>query len=271
MNFDFFDKIYVLNLPSATERLALINEEIEKMGNPSNLEIYFCVDSSSSSLYTKDYNAFNDRYNIVKEAKLNGYNNILLMEDDFLLEPDASLNLELCLNSLPPDWDLFYLTGIPNMGLVKYEEFKKGKRKIFTNIGTSYSDILLELDESDPSFIDPVFPSEAEFFQNYNFYEKINSNLVKVNKGGSVGFLQAVAINSSFYDRFIEKFESFSTSRGFEDIDSWLASIQYYGQVNTYFACPVIGLHRPIISCRTGLYFNKDVREDSLYNALLNI
>jgi len=261
MNFNFFSKIFLQNLPSQKERLSLSLIEIEKIGI-TNLEIYGIEPEENEN---RNFNNFKNKYNIIKKAKENEYENILLLEDDFIFDDNIIQNLEGCIENLPEDWDLFYLTGFPSKNFTIYEENSRKGRFIVSDIENGF----LEKYNMDSSIVLPIIPNDKDFIEKYNIYERISSNLIKVKKNGCIGYLQTVAFNSKFYDTFINKFENILKDGRMEEVDGWLASIQVRGMVNSYYACPVLAYHRPCISSRTGNYFGKDINENTLYNELL--
>jgi glycosyl transferase family 25 len=117
---DFFDKIYCINLEHRTDRWELALNEFKKLGIENDVTRF-------NGLYIKDngnLGCTRTHHNIIKDAKENNYERILIFEDDVLfLDNDISLieNILDQLNNI--DYDIFYLgsTVDPNVGFFTKE------------------------------------------------------------------------------------------------------------------------------------------------------
>ncbi len=117
---EYFDKIYLLNLFKNKNRL---NSSKEKLNSHSiEYEVFHGCDGSVMNLIWQKFsnpNFSNPNYlgcsishlSIYKDAILNGYDRILILEDDFQINK----NINNIFNSLEiPTWeDVFYLGYIP--------------------------------------------------------------------------------------------------------------------------------------------------------------
>lgn len=112
---DFFDKIYCINLEHRTDRWELALKEFKKIGIENDVTRF-------NGVYNKDNGNLGctlSHYNVIKDAKDNNYERILIFEDDVLfLDNDVSL-IENTLDQLNNiNYDIFYLgaTVAPNVG-----------------------------------------------------------------------------------------------------------------------------------------------------------
>ncbi len=112
--FSFFEKVYCINLSSRVDRWNNCLNQFSKFGI-SNVQRFEAIKYNHPKLSAKanaHIGCVLSHYNIIKEAKLKNYSNILVLEDDFLFlkEPyEFEVKLKKSLNELPLDWDLFYL------------------------------------------------------------------------------------------------------------------------------------------------------------------
>jgi len=115
---EFFDKVYLINLPSATDRLSAATENCEKVG--IEFEIIPAISGSSEEVIinTPEHTGWNRNaaalglttLNIIKDAKEKGYKNIFIMEDDVdFINFNFNKILAKALKGLPADWDFFHL------------------------------------------------------------------------------------------------------------------------------------------------------------------
>lgn len=117
--FNYFDKIYCINLPEDKERKEQMTINFEK------INILDRVDWISAPRPYSDYKSTNywfaGEFGVVRsqlKALIDGLeygisNGIVIFEDDVRFIDDAEKVLEKSLNSLPDDWSVFYLGGTP--------------------------------------------------------------------------------------------------------------------------------------------------------------
>lgn len=102
MNWNFFDLIYVLNTPSAVERMKLTVAELQRVGCSNFTRFEALPDIGPHQSFNRS----------IKEMLLNfyrskDYETLLILEDDVVFGPMG--HLEKALNSLPDNWDICYL------------------------------------------------------------------------------------------------------------------------------------------------------------------
>jgi len=107
MSYEFFDKIYCINLKSRKDRYNLATQTFNKL-NIHNVEFYITDKSPQGG----EYGCFESHINVIKKAYYAGYNNILIFEDDVKDSNyyDSKL-LEIAINFMKynKQWDIFYL------------------------------------------------------------------------------------------------------------------------------------------------------------------
>lgn len=117
--FDYFDKVYCINLDRRFDRLSKFKECVEKY-NLGNFERVSAVDGSylncidySSSLKNGELGLLLTNEKIINNAIKMNYSKILILEDDCTFT-DEILNYEILLKFLPENWDMFYMGGNHN-------------------------------------------------------------------------------------------------------------------------------------------------------------
>jgi GR25 family glycosyltransferase involved in LPS biosynthesis len=134
---DFFDKIYCINLEHRTDRWELALKEFKKIGIENDVFRF-------NGVYNKEngnLGCTHSHYNVIKHAKDNNYERILIFEDDVLfLDENISL-IENILEQLKNiEYDIFYFgaTVDPNVGFL-YKETENIVRTNFAYALQSYS------------------------------------------------------------------------------------------------------------------------------------
>lgn len=98
--FNFFDKIYCINLKHRDDRWASVQVEFAKLN----------IDVERFEAHTGDnkHLAFNSsQYHVIKKAIADGCNRFLILEDDVVFSNTGHLNTAI--KSLPYNWDMIYL------------------------------------------------------------------------------------------------------------------------------------------------------------------
>lgn len=111
---NYFDKIYCINLDERTDRWEEVQKEFDKLGIRNNVVRVSAIKNENPRIGCRD-----THLKIIKEAKENNYNSILIFEDDVLILDESILYLEESLNQLSYfNWSLFYLgaTVDPSVG-----------------------------------------------------------------------------------------------------------------------------------------------------------
>ncbi len=127
LNF-FFDKIYVVTLKRATER----HEHIQKELSGLHYSFFFGKDKQGFSIeeleqaniYSEALAKRHHRFNkpmkagqigcawshaeVYKDAVQNGYEKVLVLEDDVVIDEGTAATFSTALKELPGDWELLY-------------------------------------------------------------------------------------------------------------------------------------------------------------------
>ena len=247
--FDFFDKIYLINKQGEDERLSNSLAELDKMDLQSRTTIWNCKLVGDYNDPSMHHNIFYDRYLIAIDASKNNYENILILEDDFIFSDDVSTNLTKALEQLPSNWDLLYLGGFPLL-VVKYAKI---------------DGVLIEC-SFDPSL---GIPTYDQYINHYNPYEKIGDSLMKIT-GGEVVMLQSLALNKSMYNRIIKEYEVDRTIPDY-NIDTYFVEQTKDPDINAFICIPMVSTAKPGISSRTGEYMPYEQLTNPVYLELLKL
>ena len=110
-----FSKVYLINLKKRPERLKKWLEDNKLViENLSNLEIIEAVDGTKISMNdwgfsTGALGCLESHLNILKDAKQNKCNRILVLEDDFIFDENFMIQFNEGYKELPDNWDMLYL------------------------------------------------------------------------------------------------------------------------------------------------------------------
>lgn len=101
--FEYFDEIYFINLDKRTDRLEKIQREFFSVGISNPIRIPGIEhENHAIGCHMAHAKIFND-------ALQEGYDRVLIFEDDLEFFPNAYLNMEKALYYLPPEWEMLYL------------------------------------------------------------------------------------------------------------------------------------------------------------------
>jgi hypothetical protein len=113
-----FDKIYCINLNKRTDRWNNAKEQFIKFNLLKNVYRFPAIEKTDGRV-----GCINSHIEILKDAKLNNYKNILVFEDDFLILNENFIQiLNDSYSQLPNDWNLLYLGANVQLNLPKYSE-----------------------------------------------------------------------------------------------------------------------------------------------------
>lgn len=115
---EFFDKVYLINLPQSKDRLERAIVNCKRVG--IEFELISAIDGKSEEVVIngKEHDGWNRNaaalslttLKIIKNAKEKGYKNIFIMEDDVdFIQNRFNLILTRALSGLPEDWDFIHL------------------------------------------------------------------------------------------------------------------------------------------------------------------
>lgn len=116
----FFDKIYCINLLERPDRKQLVQERFDKLGIEveflNAVKFGFANNIIQSNLFNflnknqpNEFGCTLSHYQCIKKAYLQGYNNVLIFEDDVKFYKNFNNIIEQKLNNVPDNWDLLYL------------------------------------------------------------------------------------------------------------------------------------------------------------------
>lgn len=111
---DFFDHVYVINLPERKDRLEKIKRELIEMNMPltsEKVEIFPAIRPESAESFPSigARGCVLSHYNILKQAKERQFNRVLILEDDLALSKYFKENEAKLLEQLQQiDWALVY-------------------------------------------------------------------------------------------------------------------------------------------------------------------
>jgi GR25 family glycosyltransferase involved in LPS biosynthesis len=117
---DLVDKVYAINLPQSKARRANIEKQCFDQG--IKYEIFPAIDGIKNNVewfeseHAKNVHGWTQgaaglvytTIGIIKDAKEKGYKSILILEDDIIFKPQATMDIENCVKALPNDWELFH-------------------------------------------------------------------------------------------------------------------------------------------------------------------
>ncbi len=127
---DCFDKIYLINLKSRTDKLKLSIGELNKYN--IKFEVFCAVEGNPGVQLNSPFllnrpgavGCALSHIEIIKLAKKQNLKNVLIFEDDIELTQDFSVKFDSFIRQLPDNWDMFYLGGsghtAPNSTVISY-------------------------------------------------------------------------------------------------------------------------------------------------------
>lgn len=113
----YFDQIYYINLERRKDRNQECINELQK--NNIIAKRFAAIDGKSIINPNWDYSlgafgCLQSHLEIIKEAKNNKYNNVLILEDDVVFNDNMESDFEKYYNQLNKEWDMLYLSGNHN-------------------------------------------------------------------------------------------------------------------------------------------------------------
>lgn len=198
---NFFDAIYLINLESSSERLINAVRQLHMYEVP--VQVFEATFNENGIIGLR-----NSMIRLFQECLERNYQNVLVLEDDFLVIGDINTYMPLCLEQLPSNYDLLFLGGyIIRPFLRKHSENILVLDKILTTHAIAYSKKTIE-------FLLPLFSKQSE-----NPLDKTPIDMVILNRVVSNGnsyitypllisqmngysYIQKQEIN---YEKYIEK------------------------------------------------------------------
>jgi GR25 family glycosyltransferase involved in LPS biosynthesis len=171
---DFFDQVYLINLKRRPDKLKLCQELFAKLnikykifealdfinGIPEDYP-YKPIEGSFLGNYAPGaFGCYASHLEVIKDAKKNNYNKILIFEDDVAACDNFVSLFSQKIKDLPEDWKLFYLgasghTGVPKKRVTDhisqtFESFTTGSYGVHSSI----YDTILESEKAADKTID---------------------------------------------------------------------------------------------------------------------
>ena len=185
--FDNFDRVICINLPHRTDRKVSFLEQCEKY-DLGKFEFFNAINGNDIK---NNYSISNgclglilSNIEIIKKAKNDGLNNLLIMEDDCVFNKQIEV-IDDYLKMLPNNWDMLYLGGNHNIGWLGTSEPKKINDKImklhftftthFVLINSRIFDVLIERLSKFNEPLDVIYTSIQKDYNVYCTTEMIAS------------------------------------------------------------------------------------------------
>ena len=121
MFLDYFDKVFLVNLKKRKDRLQRFISRISSIGESvgakdSTITLFDAVEGAQIPTSERRGSpgvagCRQSHINIIKKAKKNNYDKILILEDDVTFSSDFSIKFNELMRTLPEDWDMLYFGG----------------------------------------------------------------------------------------------------------------------------------------------------------------
>lgn len=184
----YFDKIYYINLEKRKDRNQECIEELKKYNIIA--ERFNAVDGSSvtKSNWSHGLGAIGclqSHLEIIKNAKENKYNNILILEDDVIFN-NIEENFKKYYKQVPENWDMLYFSGNHNqhegnqLNMVT-DNIIKCYITYTTHsyaVKSSIYDIIINQLSNSVNPVDVEYTKIQKYFNCYAFYPGISSQRV---------------------------------------------------------------------------------------------
>jgi GR25 family glycosyltransferase involved in LPS biosynthesis len=164
--FDFFDKIFYINLDSRPERKEFMENQFSKYNiKAERFSAVYLTDEQNKELVNRGFNFYDDtrpdyspriksstisHLSLIFKSKLFGYENVLIFEDDAVFDENIMEDLQKSVEDLQKlDWDVFFLGCGPLEVYKKTENLGRVVRALSSHAyainGTYFSSILNNL------------------------------------------------------------------------------------------------------------------------------
>ena len=172
----YFDKIYYINLEKRNKRNDECLFELNKHGIIA--ERFNAIDSSELNI-SGQLGCLMSHLELIKKAKANNYNTILILEDDVIFSNNINDIFIDYINNVPGDWDMLYFGGNHNThcGANITNINEKVIKCYMTYTAHSYAinsnmyDILIDYISKDITRpIDVIYTDIQKMYNVYSFY-----------------------------------------------------------------------------------------------------
>jgi len=182
--FDYFDKVYCINLDRRKDRLENFKKEVEKY-NLGEFERFSAYDGKTldmpkynTTLNPGELGVILSNIDIINDAKIKKYDKILIIEDDCIFT-DEILNIKKYFDLLPNDWEMLYMGGNHNTHMGIPEPIKINEKVIklhstysahFVGIKSNMFDYIKAVIERYKEPLDVSYTRLQKGFNAYSFY-----------------------------------------------------------------------------------------------------
>lgn len=231
--FNFFDKSYIINLPERSDRREQMKQELKMLGLSESSErvVFFPAIKPTDRSEFPSIGArgcFLSHLDVLKEAKLQNLNHLLIMEDDLSFTRFLMKQQEVVVNELQHlNWDLAYLghgLSLPSDSKGIFHEYSEPlmlthflaiNKKTIAQLVDFLEEILKRAGghpEGGPMHVDGA----------YSTFRKRNPQVVTLIANPSLGFQRASPSNVAGY-KWFEKIPVFAQLFGTaRPIKNWL-------------------------------------------------
>lgn len=159
--FDFFDRIYCINLSHRTDKWGESLQEFKKVGIENKVIRFEGIkfDENKYGWMSRRGGCFGSHREIINICNKDNISNVLVLEDDVQFINNPIENLNLALKELPEQWNIFYLGMNPTPEIFPdpliriSQNLLKVKSALTTHAiaynKSSYNDILNNIPEGD--------------------------------------------------------------------------------------------------------------------------
>jgi glycosyl transferase, family 25 len=114
-SYDFFKEIVCINLDSRPDRWSECCKIFKDAGIHDRVKRFSAIAGKGETPYASGaLGCALSHCAILKKCLSQGLDNVLVLEDDVYIRPDAQEVLNLAIKELPKNWDLFYLGFLPH-------------------------------------------------------------------------------------------------------------------------------------------------------------
>lgn len=190
--FDRFDKVYCVNLDRRTDRLENFQKQVDKynLGDYTRISavdgLFLNLLDYNTSLNKGELGLILTNLEIIKDAKYNNYESILIIEDDCYFT-DEIKNIQTYFDELPKDWDLLYMGGNHNSHMNvpppiiindKVSKLHSTYTTHFIGIKSTVFDQIESIISKKNQPLDVLYTTLQKVFNVYSFYPAIAKQII---------------------------------------------------------------------------------------------
>jgi GR25 family glycosyltransferase involved in LPS biosynthesis len=164
--------VYVINLDRRADRLKRITKQLNDLGiSFERFKAIDQIDINSSGIVA----CAMSHKAVLQDAILNGYDKILVLEDDALFVDNFKEELNEAMSQVPDDWQMIYFGSAGTRGNMISPRVQKSLYALTTHamaIDKSIYQRLIDLNKED-RHVDEVYGSIMEFINGYTVHPSI--------------------------------------------------------------------------------------------------